>query len=90
MTVPALGPALPEICLAIGALAMVLYGAIVGEKATRALEAAALALFALAIVLVLQSEGRVIGMNGAIIIDGFARFMKVLTLIGSAAAIIMS
>ncbi|MGL5363901.1 MAG: NADH-quinone oxidoreductase subunit NuoN, partial [Bosea sp. (in: a-proteobacteria)] len=90
MTVPALGPALPEICLAIGALAMVLYGAIVGEKATRMLEAAALALFALAIVLVLQSEGRVIGMNGAIIIDGFARFMKVLTLIGSAAAIIMS
>ncbi|MGL4975232.1 MAG: NADH-quinone oxidoreductase subunit N, partial [Bosea sp. (in: a-proteobacteria)] len=90
MTVPALGPALPEICLAIGALAMVLYGAIVGEKATRLLEAAALALFALAIVLVLQSEGRVIGMNGAIIIDGFARFMKVLTLIGSAAAIIMS
>ncbi len=90
MTVPALGPALPEICLAIGALAMVLYGAIVGEKATRVLEGAALALFALAIVLVVQSEGRVIGMNGAIIIDGFARFMKVLTLIGSAAAIIMS
>lgn len=53
MSVPALGPALPEIILAIGAIAMVLFGAIRGERSTRELEGAALALFALALVLVL-------------------------------------
>ena len=47
MALPALGPALPEIVLAIGAIGMVLVGAIRGEKATRLLEGVALALFAL-------------------------------------------
>lgn len=89
-TLPALGPALPEIILALGAIAMVLYGAIQGERSTRALEIAALALFALALVLVLRGEGKVVTFNGAFIADGFARFMKVLTLIGAAAAIVLS
>jgi NADH-quinone oxidoreductase subunit N len=90
MTLPALGPALPEIVLALGAIAMVLYGAIQGERSTRALEIAALALLALALVLVLRGEGRVVTFNGAFVADGFARFMKVLTLIGAAAAIVLS
>ncbi|WID96769.1 NADH-quinone oxidoreductase subunit NuoN [Bosea vestrisii] len=90
MTLPALGPALPEIVLALGAIAMVLYGAIQGERSTRTLEIAALALFALALVLVLRGEGKVVTFNGAFIADGFARFMKVLTLIGAAAAIVLS
>jgi NADH-quinone oxidoreductase subunit N len=89
-TLPALGPALPEIILALGAIAMVLYGAIQGERSTRSLEIAALALFALALVLVLRGEGKVVTFNGAFIADGFARFMKVLTLIGAAAAIVLS
>ncbi|RXT55183.1 NADH-quinone oxidoreductase subunit N [Bosea sp. Tri-44] len=90
MTLPALGPALPEIILALGAIAMVLYGAIQGERSTRTLEIAALALFALALVLVLRGEGKVVTFNGAFIADGFARFMKVLTLFGAAAAIVLS
>lgn len=90
MTLPALGPALPEIILALGAIAMVLYGAIRGEGATRLLEGAALALFVLALVLVLRGEGRVVTFNGAFVADGFARFMKVLTLLGAAAAIVLS
>lgn len=90
MTLPALGPALPEIVMALGAIAMVLYGAIQGERSTRALEIAALALLALALVLVLRGEGRVVTFNGAFVADGFARFMKVLTLIGAAAAIVLS
>lgn len=90
MILPALGPALPEIILALGAIAMVLYGAIQGERSTRTLEIAALALLALALVLVLRGEGKVVTFNGAFIADGFARFMKVLTLIGAAAAIVLS
>lgn len=90
MTLPALGPALPEIVLALGAIAMVLYGALQGERSTRALEIAALALLALALVLVLRGEGKVITFNGAFVADGFARFMKVLTLAGAAAAVVLS
>ena len=87
MTLPALGPALPEIILAIGAIAMVLYGAIQGERSTRTLEIATLALLALVLVLVLRGEGKVVTFNGAFIADGFARFMKVLTLIGAGAVV---
>ena len=90
MSVPALGPALPEIILAIGAIAMVLFGAIRGERSTRELEGAALALFALALVLVLSGEGRAVTFNEGFIADGFGRFMKVLTLLGAAAAILLS
>ncbi|MGE7470251.1 NADH-quinone oxidoreductase subunit NuoN [Bosea sp. NPDC003192] len=89
-TLPAFGPALPEIVMALGAIAMVLYGAIQGERSTRTLEIAALALLALALVLVLRGEGKVVTFNGAFVADGFARFMKVLTLIGAAAAIVLS
>lgn len=89
-TLPAFGPALPEIVMALGAIAMVLYGAIQGERSTRTLEIAALALLALALVLVLRGEGKVVTFNGAFIADGFGRFMKVLTLVGAAAAIVLS
>lgn len=90
MTLPALGPALPEITLAIGAIAMVLYGAIRGEGATRALEVTGLALLALALVLVLSGTGKAVTFNGAFVADGFARFMKALTLIGAGAAIVLA
>ena len=89
-TLPAFGPALPEIVMALGAIAMVLYGAIQGERSTRTLEIAALALLALALVLVLRGEGKVVTFNGAFVADGFGRFMKVLTLVGAAAAIVLS
>ncbi|MGO4669005.1 NADH-quinone oxidoreductase subunit NuoN [Bosea sp. 2RAB26] len=90
MTLPALGPALPEITLAIGAIAMVLYGAIRGEGATRTLEAFGLALLALALVMVLSGTGKAVTFNGGFVADGFARFMKALTLIGAGAAIVLA
>ncbi|MGO4740084.1 NADH-quinone oxidoreductase subunit NuoN [Bosea sp. 2KB_26] len=90
MTLPALGPALPEITLAIGAIAMVLYGAIRGEGATRTLEAIGLALLALALVLVLAGTGKAVTFNGGFVADGFGRFMKALTLIGAGAAIVLA
>lgn len=90
MALPALGPALPEIILAIGAIAMVLIGAIQGERSTRLLEGLALALLALALVLVVSGDGKLLTFNDGFIVDGFARFMKVLTLIGAGAAILLS
>ena len=90
MALPALGPALPEIILALGAIAMVLVGAIQGERATRLLEGLALALLAVALVMVVSGSGKMLTFNDGFIVDGFARFMKVLTLIGAGAAILLS
>jgi NADH-quinone oxidoreductase subunit N len=90
-TAPAFGPALPEIVLTLGVLALVLVGAFRGNRATHEISIAALVLIALAVVLVLmQPAGRVTTMNNAFIVDGFARFMKVLALLGSAATIVLA
>jgi NADH-quinone oxidoreductase subunit N len=90
-TLPALGPALPEIIMAAGALGLVLLGAIQGERSARLMEALSLALLAVIALLILtQSGGRVVTFNGSFVTDGFARFMKLLTLIGAGAALVMS
>jgi NADH-quinone oxidoreductase subunit N len=90
-TLPALGPALPEIVMAAGALGMVLFGAIQGERSARIMDALAVALLVVVALLVLSlPEGRAVTFNGSFVVDGFARFMKILTLIGAAAAIAMS
>lgn len=90
MALPALGPALPEIILAIGAIAMVLVGAIQGERSTRLLEGLALVLLAVALVMVVSGTGKMLTFNDGFIVDGFARFMKVLTLLGAGASILLS
>ena len=89
--VPALGPALPELILALGVLVLVLYGAFRGDRSTGVVTAAALGLIIVAAVLVmLQPAGRVTTFNGSFVVDGFARFMKVAMLIGAAVALGMS
>ncbi len=90
MALPALGPALPEIILALGAIAMVLIGAVQRERSTRLLEGIAIVLLAVALVLCVSASGTQTTFNNSFIADGFARFMKVLTLIGAAAAILLS
>jgi NADH-quinone oxidoreductase subunit N len=89
-TVPNLVPALPEIVLAIGALAMVLIGALQGERSLKLLEAIAIGLFAVVGLMVLAKTGTQTTFNGGFIADPFARFMKLFTLIGAAAAVLMS
>ncbi len=83
--------ALPEILLAVGAMVLLMVGAFRGERATNAISWSAIALLLVAamLVMLLPATGRVL-FDGAFIVDSFARFMKVLTLIGSAAAILMS
>jgi NADH-quinone oxidoreductase subunit N len=88
---PLLGPALPELLLAIGALAMVLIGAIRGQQAQRLIDALAIALMLGALALVLAQDGvKVTTFERAFVSDGFSRFMKVLTLCGSVMAILLS
>ena len=89
--VPAFGPALPEILLAAMALALVLIGAFRGDGAKRLIDGLAiLALVIAGLLLVDQSPGRVATFNDAFVVDSFARVMKLLTIIGSIAAIVLS
>ncbi|MFC4173347.1 NADH-quinone oxidoreductase subunit NuoN [Microvirga sp. GCM10011540] len=90
-TIPAFGPLLPEIILAVGVLVLILFGAFRGERSVEGMNVIALALLAVAFlaVLMLPSE-RVETMAGSFVVDGFAKFMKSLTLIASACGVILS
>ncbi|MFN8828376.1 MAG: NADH-quinone oxidoreductase subunit NuoN [Labrys sp. (in: a-proteobacteria)] len=89
--VPDFAIALPEILLAVGALALLMYGVFVGEKSFRTVSYASIGVIVLAAIFVATSGSeRVLTFGDSFIVDGFARFVKLLVLIGSAAAIIMS
>src|SRR5215467_3120969 len=89
--IPALLPALPEIVLAIGAMVLLMVGAFRGEQTAKGIEGAAILLLVLTgLVVVLLPAGKLVTFGGSFIVDGFARFLKLLALAGSAAAILMS
>src|SRR5215468_7089482 len=89
--IPALLPALPEIVLAIGAMVLLMVGAFRGEQTAKGIEGAAILLLALTgLIVVLLPAGKLVTFGGSFIVDGFARFLKLLALAGSAAAILMS
>src|SRR5215831_15236282 len=89
--IPDFAPAMPEIVLVVGALALLMVGAFMGERAGRAVGMATVALIALVAILVAAGPSqRVETFGGSFVVDGFARFTKLLTLIGAAAAVVMS
>ncbi len=90
MTELAYLPALPEIILAIGALVLLMIGVFAGERSTSAVSVLAIALLAFAGGVLLLGPEAGAAFNGAFVLDPFARFMKVLVLIGSAVAILMA
>jgi len=91
LPVPDFAPALPEIVLAAGALALLIYGAFAGEKSTTSVTFGSIALLVVVAFLVATSgASRVQTFGGSFIVDDFARFLKILVLIGSGAAIVMS
>ncbi|AXS40399.1 NADH-quinone oxidoreductase subunit NuoN [Breoghania sp. L-A4] len=86
---PDLMPALPELFLAGGAMVLLMIGVFGGQRSTPVVTGMAIALLALAGVLLLVLQDGATFEN-AFALDGFARFMKLLVLIGSALAIAMS
>ncbi len=91
VVVTSLTPVLPEIVVLGGALVLVLLGAAKGDRIAGIMDAACIALLLIAAVLVMAvPDGRFEVFGGSFVFDGFARFMKVLTLIGAAAALFMS
>ncbi|GJE16194.1 NADH-quinone oxidoreductase subunit NuoN [Methylobacterium marchantiae] len=88
---PSLSPVMPELILAIGVLALILYGAFRGERSVESVNVGALVLLILAFfVVVSQSGAKVTTLNGSFIIDNFSKVMKALILLGSAATILLS
>jgi NADH-quinone oxidoreductase subunit N len=88
---PALLPALPEIVLAVGAMVLLMLGAFRGEHTAVAVNWLAIVLLVAAGVITLWLPGgTLVTFGGSFIVDPFARFLKLLALTGSAAAILMS
>ena len=91
IVLPALGPALPELILSLGVLALILYGAFRGERSAEGVNVGALILLVVALFAVMsQSGAKVTTLNGSFIVDNFSKVMKALILLGSAATILLS
>src|SRR3954466_550008 len=91
LEIPALLPALPEIVLALGAMALLMVGAFRGEQATKSIDGAAILLLIFTgAVIVWLPAGRLVTFGDSFVVDNFARFLKLLALTGSATAILMS
>ena len=88
---PTLVPLLPEFVLGVGAMILLLFGAYGGEGKTRIIDVASIVLIVIAgVILVTLPPGKLTTFGGSFIVDDFARYLKVLALIGSAAAILLS
>jgi NADH-quinone oxidoreductase subunit N len=84
-------PLLPEIVLGIGAMLLLMLGAYRDERIVPVIDAGAIVLLiAAGVILLLLPEGKLVSFNGSFVVDGFARFLKILALIGSAVAILLS
>jgi NADH-quinone oxidoreductase subunit N len=91
LDVPSLLPLLPELILAIGAMVLLMLGVGRGEGATASVAVLAVVLLVAAgAVLALGPAGKVAVFHGSFVLDGYARFLKILALTGSAVAILMS
>jgi NADH-quinone oxidoreductase subunit N len=84
-------PALPEMVLAVGALVLLIAGAWRGQQATNLVTGLAVCLLVLTGVLELWlPAGRLTTFGDSFIVDDFARFLKILALIGSVATLVLS
>ena len=90
MMIPNLAPALPEIVLAVSVLVLVLVGAFSGERSTGIVTVLSIAVLVVVALILLFNPAGGSTFSDAFVLDPFARFMKVVVLIGSIAAIIMS
>jgi len=88
---PTIVPLLPEFVLGLGAMALLMLGVFRGADTGRAVDAAAIVLLIVAGgILLWLPAGKLTTFGGSFVVDDFARFLKILALIGSAAAILLS
>jgi NADH-quinone oxidoreductase subunit N len=82
--------ALPELILAVGAMALLMLGVATKRERGELVLWLAILILALAGVFVASGEGTTTLFNGSFIVDPFARMLKLLTLTGAAVALLMS
>jgi NADH-quinone oxidoreductase subunit N len=81
----------PELLLAIGAMALLMLGAFRGERVANVADGIAIALLiAAALIVARLPDGKPAALGGSFVIDDFARFLKILAIVGAAATILMS
>jgi NADH-quinone oxidoreductase subunit N len=84
-------PVLPELVLVVGAMTLLMVGAFRGERAAGAINwLSILLLVAAGGILAWLPPERVEAFGGSFVLEPYARFLKLLALIGSATAILMS
>jgi NADH-quinone oxidoreductase subunit N len=84
-------PALPEIILAVAAMALLMLGVFRRRDSADLVNMLAMAALALvALVVIFGGSGRELAFNGAFVVDTYARVFKVMVLFGSSAALVLS
>ena len=90
-TLHGLMPILPELVLALGALVLLMIGAAGGERNSGFVNGLAiLVLVGAGGVLLALPAGRYTMFGGSFVLDDYARFLKILALVGSAGALLLS
>jgi len=90
-SINALQPIFPEIVLAIGAMALLMLAVFAGERSARFVNTLCiLLLIGIGALIVWLPAGRATLFDGSFVVDDFARFLKLLTLAGSAGTLILS
>jgi len=82
--------AMPELILAVGAMALLMIGAFSGERSSGSVTVLGVLVLIAAGAWIILAGGEGTAFGGAIILDSFGRVMMVLTLIGATAALVMS
>ena len=90
LALPDLSPALPEMVLAVAAMALLILGAWRSEGSTRLVSWLAIGVLILVFVIAALGGERHVGFYGMFVTDAFALFMKTLVLIGSVVTILIS
>jgi NADH-quinone oxidoreductase subunit N len=91
LTLASLVPLLPEIILAVGAMALLMLGVYRTPRTEILIDVLSIILLIIAgVAVVLLPPGKLAAFGGSFVVDDFARFLKVLAIGGSAAAILMS
>ena len=84
-------PLLPELTLACGAMLMLMFGAFIGERSAAMVNGWCVVVLVLAgVALVWLAPGPHVMFGGSFLVDDYARFLKVLTLVGSGGALLLS
>jgi len=88
--ISSLQPILPELMLAVGAMVLLMMGVIGSGQSHGVNTLSMFLLLGVALVVVYTPGGRIELFSGSFVVDDFARFLKVLTLLGGAGSLLLS